>query len=305
MKPNILLAGVTGYIGKTLIHSIKDEGNLYTLSKYPKEKDFQEVIWLKKDIYNYDDVLNAMEDMDIAIYYLDPTKHSAKLTQATARDLNLIASDNFGRAAAENGIGKIIYISGSRFDHETIQRLSAYGVPVEQTEAIVSRQHVAVELQVSKYDDVRSALSIQLPMNWTLDQMVEYYFNWLNETKGTMLHAYKDKDNYVIYIKDKQKPVLVLHKMQVESDMIVLHLVSGSIVKANVIKQGKLEFRMLKGTQTVLVHLYDYIPKLVWPVYYLFQSPFQGLMLRGFEIDCRIKHFNGRIQSGEDIKYTK
>lgn len=122
MKPNILLAGVTGYIGKTLIHSIKDEGNLYTLSKYPKEKDFQEVIWLKKDIYNYDDVLNAMEDMDIAIYYLDPTKHSAKLTQATARDLNLIASDNFGRAAAENGIGKIIYISGSRFDHETIQR---------------------------------------------------------------------------------------------------------------------------------------------------------------------------------------
>lgn len=177
MKPNILLAGVTGYIGKTLIHSIKDEGNLYTLSKYPKEKDFQEVIWLKKDIYNYDDVLNAMEDMDIAIYYLDPTKHSAKLTQATARDLNLIASDNFGRAAAENGIGKIIYISGSRFDHETIQRLSAYGVPVEQTEAIVSRPHVAVELQVSKYDDVRSALSIQLPMNWTLDQMVEYYFN--------------------------------------------------------------------------------------------------------------------------------
>lgn len=263
MKPNILLAGVTGYIGKNLIHSIKDEGNLYTVSKYPKEKDFQEVIWLKKDIYNYDDVLNAMEDMDIAIYYLDPTKHSAKLTQATARDLNLIASDNFGRAAAENGIGKIIYISGSRFDHETIQRLSAYGVPVEQTEAIVSRPHVAVELQVSKYDDVRSVLSIQLPMNWTLDQMVEYYFNWLNETKGTMLHAYKDKDNYVIYIKDKQKPVLVLHKMQVESDMIVLHLVSGSIVKPNVIKQGKLEFRMLKGTQTVLVHLYDYIPKLV------------------------------------------
>lgn len=305
MKPNILLAGVTGYIGKNLIHSIKDEGNLYTLSKYPKEKDFQKVIWLKKDIYNYDDVLNAMEDMDIAIYYLDPTKHSAKLTQATARDLNLIASDNFGRAAAENGIGKIIYISGSRFDHETIQRLSAYGVPVEQTEAIVSRPHVSVELQVSKYDDVRSALSIQLPMNWTLDQMVEYYFNWLNETKGTMLHAYKDKDNYVIYIKDKQKPVLVLHKMQVEYDMIVLHLVSGSIVKPNVIKQGKLEFRMLKGTQTVLVHLYDYIPKLVWPVYYLFQSPFQGLMLRGFEIDCRIKHFNGRIQSGEDIKYTK
>lgn len=33
--------------------------------------------------------------MDIAIFYIDPNKHSAKLTQATARDLNLIAADNF------------------------------------------------------------------------------------------------------------------------------------------------------------------------------------------------------------------
>ncbi|WP_436855000.1 NAD-dependent epimerase/dehydratase family protein [Staphylococcus caeli] len=305
MKPNILLAGVTGYIGKNLIHSIKDEGQLYTLSKYPKEKDFQEVTWLKKDIYNYTDVLGAMEDMDIAIYYLDPTKHSAKLTQATARDLNLIAADNFGRAAAANHIGKIIYISGSRFDFETIQRLEAYGVPVEKTKEIVSRPHVAVELQVSKYDDVRSALSIQLPMNWTLEQMVEYYFQWLDETKGTMLRTYKDEDNYVIYIKDKHNPLLVLHKDYIDQDMIVLHLVGGTVVKPNLQKQGKLEFRMLKDSQKVLVHLYDYIPKLVWPVYYLVQSPFQGLMLRGFEIDCRIKHFNGRIQSGEDIKYTK
>ena len=48
MKPNILLAGVTGYIGKYLIESIKDEGILYTLSKYPKEKEYQEIIWLEK-----------------------------------------------------------------------------------------------------------------------------------------------------------------------------------------------------------------------------------------------------------------
>ena len=25
--------------------------------------------------------------------------------------------------------------------------------------------------------------------------------------------------------------------------------------------------------------------------------------MRGFEIDCRIKHFNGRVQSGEKMKY--
>ena len=36
-----------------------------------------------------------------------------------------------------------------------------------------------------------------------------------------------------------------------------------------------------------------------------FQAPQQGLIMRGFEIDCRIRHFNGRVQSGEKMKYTK
>ena len=39
-----------------------------------------------------------MSGMNIAVFYLDPNKNSAKLTQATARDLNLIAADNFARA---------------------------------------------------------------------------------------------------------------------------------------------------------------------------------------------------------------
>ena len=52
---------------------------------------------MKRDIYNYTDVVKAMEGMDIALFYLDPNKNS-KLTQATARDLNLIAADNFARA---------------------------------------------------------------------------------------------------------------------------------------------------------------------------------------------------------------
>lgn len=48
MKPNVLLAGVTGYIGKNLIPAIKNDAQLFTLSKYPKEQDIQEVTWLKK-----------------------------------------------------------------------------------------------------------------------------------------------------------------------------------------------------------------------------------------------------------------
>ena len=102
--------------------------------------------------------------MDIA-FYLDPNKNSAKLTQATARDLNLIAADNFARATAQQGVSKIVYISGSRFDIETVQRLENYGVPVEKTNTQIKRPHINAELQMSKYDDIRTTMRMILPRN--------------------------------------------------------------------------------------------------------------------------------------------
>lgn len=307
MKPNVLLAGGSGFLGKHIGSAIEHEATLYALSKYPnpQETKIESITWLKKDIYNYKDVLSAMEGMDIAIFYIDPNKHSAKLTQATARDLNLIAADNFGRATAKTSVATIIYITGSRFDKETVERLSAYGVNVQQTEHIVKRPHINVELQVSKYDDVRNAMHIVLPKKWTLSQLVDYFMTWLGNTKGTFVNTCKEGDNYIIYGKVKHKPLAVI-KIGAEVDgMITLNLVGGRLVHPNLKKQGKLEFRQLKGTQMVIVHLYDYIPRLFWPIYYVIQAPLQGLIMRGFEIDCRIKHFQGRIQDGEKIKYTK
>ncbi|MCJ1656982.1 NAD(P)H-binding protein [Staphylococcus sp. NRL 16/872] len=307
MKPNVLLAGGSGYIGKYISSAIENDVNLYALSKYPntKKEHNDRLQWLQRDIYNYEDVVAAMEGMDIAVYYLDPTKNSAKLTQATARDLNIIAADNFARAAAKQGVNKIVYVSGSRFDSETVQRLENYGVPVETTNTQIKRPHINVELQVSKYDDVRTALRIILPKKWTLSHIVDYFFTWLNETRGTFVHTYKKDDNYIIYSRNKAKPMLILKKMENEAGLITLHLVGGSMVKPNFKKQGKLEFRQIKSTRLVMVHLYDYIPRLFWPVYYFIQAPIQGLIMRGFEIDCRIRHFNGRVQSGEKMKYTK
>ncbi len=306
MKPKVLLAGGTGYIGKHLSSVIEEDAELYVLSKYPKPEHeaTTNMTWLQSDIFNYQDVVESMKNIDIAIFYLDPTKNSAKLTQATARDLNLIAADNFGRAAV-NQVKKLVYIPGSRNDNQTIERLGAYGVPVERTQLEIKRPHINVELQVSKYDDVRTATKIVLPKKWTLNQVVEYFFNWLDKTRGTIVKTYKSNDYYYIYVKNKNKPLAILKRMITEKDLITLQLVGGRLVKSNAKKQGKLEFRLLKGNAIVLVHLFDYIPKMFWPVYYFVQAPLQGMMMRGFEVDCRIKHFQGRIQSGEKIKYTK
>ena len=154
---------------------------------------------MKSDIFNYENVVQSMAGMDVAVFYLDPTKNSAKLTQATARDLNLIAADNFGRAAAINQIKKLIYIPGSRHDNETMERLGAYGAPVECTNVEVKRPHINVELQTSKYDDVRTAMKMVLPKKWTLNQLVDYYSQWLDETKGTFVHT-KKKMKIILFI---------------------------------------------------------------------------------------------------------
>lgn len=307
MKPNVLLAGGSGYIGKNISSAIENDVNLFALSKYPNtKKEFNHNIkWLKKDIYNYEDVKSAMSGMNIAVFYLDPNKNSAKLTQATARDLNLIAADNFARAAAQQKINKILYVSGSRFDNETIQCLKNYGVPVETTETYIKRSHINVELQVSKYNDIRTALRMILPRKWSLEQLVAYFFKWLNDTRGTFLHTKYIENRYIIYTRNEFKPLLVMKKEVNDNSLITFNLVGGSIIKKRSKKQGKLEFRQIKGTRLVIVQLYDYIPKLLWPLYYFFQAPVQGLIMRGFEIDCRIRHFNGRVQSGEKMKYTK
>ena len=42
-------------------------------------------------------------------------------------------------------------------------------------------------------------------------------------------------------------------------DIITLHLVDGKLMKPKSKKQAKLEFRLLKGTRLIMVHLYDYI----------------------------------------------
>ena len=52
MKPKVLLAGGTGYIGKYLSRVIEKDAELYALSKYPKpdKGSTEEITWLKSDI---------------------------------------------------------------------------------------------------------------------------------------------------------------------------------------------------------------------------------------------------------------
>lgn len=79
---------------------------LYQNIQTIKKTDDVEMTWIQCDIFHYEQVVAAMNQVDIAVFFIDPTKNSAKITQSSARDLTLIAADNFGRAAAINQVKK-------------------------------------------------------------------------------------------------------------------------------------------------------------------------------------------------------
>lgn len=62
MKPKVLLAGGTGYIGKYLSEVIENDAELFAISKYPdnKKTDDVEMTWIQCDIFHYEQVVAAM-----------------------------------------------------------------------------------------------------------------------------------------------------------------------------------------------------------------------------------------------------
>ncbi|WP_086428348.1 NAD(P)H-binding protein [Staphylococcus cornubiensis] len=305
MKPHVLLAGGTGYIGQSLIKDLHDTTTLHTMSQYPKKQFHPDVTVIKGDIYHYADVLRAMEGMDIAIYFLDPTKHSAKLTRALAKDLNLIAADNFGRAAAEQQVKEIIYVSGSQFDDETVKQLGAYGVPVRTTAHAVKRPHISVEFQTSKYNDIRIAHHIPRPQPWNLAQWIQQLRIWLSITPGTRVTVEQDGQQFKVYRKNSAQLLMQLELEKIDDDLYRLVMTQGRLARLNQGKRAQIEFRYIRQCDFVIAHVFDFIPSALWPVAYFVQVPFIQMMLRGFDTKCRIHHFQYRKQNGEDLRYTK
>lgn len=307
MKANILISGASGYIGKHLIESLDGVGNIYALTKYKEDMINDNIRWRKCDIYNIEEMITALENIDIAIYYLDPNKKSAKLTQSNARNLNKIASDNMSRACRINGVKKIVYISGSPFDEETIETLKSSEVEVEVTEQSIKRPAVSIELQRSKYNDVRSVHRMPLPYGWEINDAVVYYFNWLQETSGTLVQTKLLSDTFNVFFKHSEKPLLQLKEKKeiIDQDIIRFEISGGKLAVNRYRKNGTLEFRKIKETNEFMVHLYDYVPRLPWGVYYFSQAPIHNVTMKGFEVDCRIKDFQLRTNAGQLNKYTK
>ena len=138
----ILLTGASGYIGGNLLKELKKNHEVIAVSRSTKNKENEEnVTWVAADLFTPEDNERVMEGVDLAVYLVHSMQPQAKLTQAKFEDMDALLADNFARAAANNGVKRIVYLSGIVPDDEKLSRhlasrlecekiLGSFGVPV-------------------------------------------------------------------------------------------------------------------------------------------------------------------------------
>lgn len=140
MRKKVAIAGASGFVGRGLIEALRSEYDLVALSRrdWPAEPG---LIWRHCDLFSLLQAENALSGVDYAIYLVHSPPPTARLTQGSYADLDLILADNFVRAARLAGVKHIIYLGNlipaarplpaylcSRLEVEQV--LSAYDVPV-------------------------------------------------------------------------------------------------------------------------------------------------------------------------------
>jgi nucleoside-diphosphate-sugar epimerase len=135
----LVIAGASGFVGKRLIDAFRTDYSLIGLSRSPQSSPGAE--WRACDLFSLRETEKALEGAEIGIYLVHSMLPSARLTQGSFQDFDLISADNFARAAKKAGLKQIIYLGGlidqtadlsthlkSRLEVEKV--LNSYGVPV-------------------------------------------------------------------------------------------------------------------------------------------------------------------------------
>lgn len=137
----VALAGASGFIGRALAGKLQQRFRVAALSRGgpPPGAAFDE--WRRADLFNLREATAALAGARHAVYLVHSMLPSARLTQGTFSDLDLICADNFARAAQSAGVEQIVYLGGlvpqtpdlsphlrSRLEVESA--LASRGVPV-------------------------------------------------------------------------------------------------------------------------------------------------------------------------------
>ena len=123
-RPTVAIAGATGSVGTAVRRALVREYDLVGLTRSPVRARENEAArsgetWRHCDLFDPYAVQEGLEGADYAIYLVHSMLPSARLTQGTVADLDLLQADNFARAAEAQGVQQILYLGALVPDDET------------------------------------------------------------------------------------------------------------------------------------------------------------------------------------------
>jgi uncharacterized protein YbjT (DUF2867 family) len=139
--PTVVIGGGSGFVGQALAAQLSRRFRVVGLSRSERAPGAHVSEWRKVDLFNLREAERGLEGAKYAVYLVHSMLPSARLTQGTFEDLDLLCADNFARAAKLAGVEQIVFLGGllpeqrelsphlaSRLEVE--KTLGRYGVPV-------------------------------------------------------------------------------------------------------------------------------------------------------------------------------
>lgn len=145
-KPyNILVTGVTGFIGSKLVEKLSQKGYSVKGMSRQKIQDKSGVKFVKADVFNPNELQTCLEGVEIAFYLLHSMEGDKKNWKEFASREKTQAK-NFLKAATNAGVKRIIYLGGlvnesldlsphMKSRKEVGEILSSSNIPVTQLQA--------------------------------------------------------------------------------------------------------------------------------------------------------------------------
>lgn len=181
-KDQILLTGVTGYVGGRLLEALKKSSEKRPIKALVRSpKSIPGVVTVQGDVLEKETLKSAFTDVEVAFYLI----HSMGSNEDFS-DLDRQAATNFGEAAAQAGVKRIIYLGGlgqddgklsphlkSRQEVGTLLRDSAAGVQVIEFRAsiIIGAGSLSYEMIKALVD--RLPIMITPKWVWTKAQPID------------------------------------------------------------------------------------------------------------------------------------
>jgi len=108
----IAIAGAAGFVGSNLIPQLSKKYSIRALGRSARKSENPQVEWKQTELFSTSSTVEALKDIDVAIYLVHSMMPSSRLFQGDFHDTDLLLADNFSRACKKNNVKQIIYLGG-------------------------------------------------------------------------------------------------------------------------------------------------------------------------------------------------